>query len=215
MNRKTPDLDLALVRRALAAPLPGEAAQMRMAPRPRPGRLDAPPEGPPRQGAVLIALYPWQDALYLPLTRRSQRLADHRGQVSFPGGRREPDDATFWHTALREAKEEVAIEPASVQHLGALTELYIPASHYCVHPYVGYVPLRPTFALDPREVEALIELPLATILDPVIKRVETWPWGERTREVPFYAYADQVIWGATAMMLSELETLLRAALDAN
>jgi 8-oxo-dGTP pyrophosphatase MutT (NUDIX family) len=206
-----PPITLEDVRRALARPLPGYAAQTRMATRPRHTVVDGDYAGPPRQGAVLALLYEREGALHLPLTVRSDRLNHHGGQISLPGGRQEEADADLWHTALREAQEEVGLDQP-VTLLGPLSSLYIPASHFEVHPYVGWVARRPAFVLDETEVTALIELPLATLLDPAAKREETWLWRERDTQVPYYAYEGHVIWGATAMILSEFETLLADAM---
>jgi 8-oxo-dGTP pyrophosphatase MutT (NUDIX family) len=157
---------------------------------------------------VLILLYPHRDRLHLVLTRRSQRLAKHRGQISLPGGAREAGDPDLWHTALREAEEEVNLSPAEVRCEAELSRLYIPASHFEVHPFVGYNALRPDFVANQREVAEVIEMPLAVLLDPQAKREEDWVWKGREMVVPFYQYGRHVIWGATAMILSELQVLL-------
>lgn len=204
-------IDLDTVRRALALPLPGLEAQMRMATRPRSTAAEFSFDGAARQGSVLIALYPRDGQLWLPLTRRSAHLAHHKGQISFPGGRREDGDASLWQTALREAHEEIGLEPSALELLGELSELYIAASHFCVVPHVGVLAGPPVFRMDPLEVDGLIEMPLGLILDPHAKREETWEWRGRPTQVPYYSYGDHVIWGATAMMLSEFESLLRQA----
>ncbi|NLG49987.1 MAG: CoA pyrophosphatase, partial [Chloroflexi bacterium] len=170
-----PAITIQTIERALQGPLPGEQAQQRMAPVPRSLRPTT-PDIPPREGAVLALLYPHAGELHLALTRRSERLMDHRGQISLPGGRREQTDLTLWDTALRETHEELAVDPARVRYIGALTPLYIPASHYHVHPFVGYVPVRPTFVPNADEVAEIIELPLRVLLDPHAKRQETWNW---------------------------------------
>ena len=202
-------MTMAAVREALRGPLPGAEAQQRMATRPRSTPGDFAHAGPPRESAVLILLYPQGGALYLPLTKRTERVANHKGQISFPGGSREPEDATLYDTALREAAEEIGVDPATVERLGALTQLTIPASHFVIQPYLAACPARPAFAPDPAEVAELIELPLEALLDPASKREERWEWRGRPTDVPYYAYQGHVIWGATAMMLSELEALLR------
>ena len=206
------DYDLALVQRALQGPLPGAEAQLRMATRPRTAAPDFGHSGPPRQAAVLILLYPQEERLWLPLTRRTEQVATHKGQISFPGGAKEASDRSLWETALREAREEIGLDSAQpVQCLGMLSHLYIPASNFDIQPFVALTTHRPLFRIDATEVAALIELPLAALLDPTIKREETWFWRDRNMQVPFYAWDGHVIWGATAMMLSEFETLLARA----
>lgn len=196
------------IARALRGPLPGEAAQERMATHPRPTMAEFEHEGPPRPGAVLLLLYPQDGELYLPLTRRTDRVATHKGQISLPGGAQEPEDASLWQTALREASEEIGIDPARVRYLGALSPLFIPASHFNVYPFVGYQDGVPDLHPDPTEVAEVLTLPLRGILEPSVKAHEIWTLRGRQVEVSFYRYQQHVIWGATAMILSEFETLL-------
>lgn len=198
------------VYRALALPRPGLSAQLAMATQPRSQPGDFGHVGPPRAAAVLMLLYAEGGRLALPLTRRTETVRDHKGQISLPGGAVEIEDGSLWRTAIREAREELGLadEP---QPLGALTPLYIAPSHFLVHPFVGRLDAPPAFQPEASEVAEVLALPLDVLLDPDAKR-EEWRLvrGRRTR-VPFYAWEGRVIWGATAMMLAELEALLRAA----
>ena len=198
--------------RALQRPLAGFQAQAHMSTRPRTAPEEFPQGRVPREGAVLVLLYAQDEQLFLPLTRRTERVATHKGQISLPGGAQESGDGSLWHTALREAEEEVGIVAEDVQRLGALSSLYIPPSNFDIHPFVGYLPSRPAFALDANEVAELIEMPLAVILEPWAKGEETRILRGRPTQVPFYHYRQHVIWGATAMVLSELEVMLSAVL---
>ena len=117
-------------------------------------------------------------------------------------------DAGHGATALREANEEIAVDPAAVRYIGALSPLLIPASNFNVHPFVGYIDEAPAFRPDPTEVAELIQLPLRGILEPSVKAHETWTLRGRQVEVSFYRYQQHVVWGATAMILSEFEALL-------
>lgn len=206
-----PVLDTGLIpclTKALQGPLPGEVAQqkMRVIPPPLTNRLG---EGPtPRLGAVLALLYPKWGELHLALTRRCANLKYHGGQVSLPGGAQEDGDASLWETALREAAEEVGIAGDQVTYLGALTPVPVPASGYIVHSFAAYAGQRPAFRLQTDEVEELIELPLSVLLDPRAKAIEEWQLADRVAQVPFYRHGERAIWGATAMILSELEALL-------
>ena len=201
--------DIALVQRALQDPLPGAEAQRRMSARPSTSASDFGHTAPPRQAAVLVLLYPQEGRLWFPLTRRTERVATHKGQISFPGGAREASDTSLWETALREAREEIGLECAhTIERLGLLTPLYIPASNFNIQPFVAYTDQRPLFQIGAGEVAELIEFPLVALLDPTIKREETWLWREQNRQVPFYAWNGHAIWGATAMVLSEFEALL-------
>jgi 8-oxo-dGTP pyrophosphatase MutT (NUDIX family) len=160
------------------------------------------PPANPKVASVLILLYPGADGLTLTLTRRTDTVENHRGQISLPGGAQENDE-DLAQTALREAYEEVGIDPASVELLGKLTPLYIPVSGFRVHPFVGYSPHRPTFRSDPIEVAEVIEVPLALLLDPHTERTEVWDWRGQLVPVPFFQVGPYQIWGATAMILAE------------
>ncbi|MCB0125441.1 MAG: CoA pyrophosphatase [Caldilineaceae bacterium] len=206
-----------LLQQNLRATLPGQEAQYRMAPRPRTGRLpyDHSPETARRSG-VLILFYPntnanassnLEDAIYLPLILRPTYEGVHSGQVGFPGGGWEEGDADLVATALREAQEEIGVVPEDVRVIGQLSPLYVFASNHLVHPTVAWINHRPHFQPDPREVAQLLEVPLHALLDPTNQRVEQWQLRDRNAEVPFYYIQEQTIWGATAMMLSELLTL--------
>lgn len=195
----------------LGEPLPGAPAQQAMAVVPRTERR-AGAEGPPiRSSAVLALIYPFSGQLWMPLIRRSTTMRQHGGQVALPGGGRDPEDDTLWHTALRETHEEIGVDPQAVRFLGALTALEIPVSNNLVQPYIGYTQTRPLFQLQEDEVSGLVELPLSVLLDDEARAVEEWELPGRRARVPFYRYQDAVIWGATAMILSELEALLRSA----
>ncbi len=201
------DPGLADIRQALSSPLPGQAAQKRMSTQPRFGLEARPPGHQPRQGSVLILLYPKDGHLHFPLTRRTEKVEEHKGQISLPGGAREGDEPLEW-TALRETYEELGVDPQSVEVLGALTPLYIFPSDYCITPYVAARPDRPTFVPDPVEVAEVLEIPLLTLLDPAIRREEEWILHGIITRVPFYQIGEHKVWGATAMVLSEFAAML-------
>lgn len=208
------------LRADLAGTLPGLDAQMRMAPSPLGGSspstlppalpgsrslLDAPADA--RQGGVLVLLYQHEGVTQVPLILRPTYAGVHSGQVGFPGGGREASDADLTATALREAYEEVGVEPGEVEVLGHLTRLFVFASNYVVLPTVGWCDYRPNFRADPYEVAELIEAPLATLLSAGTVQREEWQLRNRPVDVPFYAVGGQKVWGATAMMLSEFLSL--------
>jgi 8-oxo-dGTP pyrophosphatase MutT (NUDIX family) len=199
--------NLAAIRQALRRPLPGRVAQMRMSTRPRSGLETRSPGHQPRQGGVLILLYPKDGHLHFPLTRRTETVEDHKGQISLPGGAREGDELLEW-TALRETYEELGVDPQSVKVLGMLTPLYIFPSDYCITPYVAARPDRPTFVPDPAEVAEVLEVPLLMLLDLAIQREEEWVLHGTAARVPFYQIDEHKVWGATAMVLSEFSAVL-------
>jgi len=187
-------------------PLPGLAAQITMAPRPRPFR---PPDGStPRQAGVLLLLYPIGGRLHLVFTVRPANLDHHAGQVSFPGGGWEEGDTSLAETALREAREELGIATGEIEVLGPLTPLYIPVSHNLVHPFVAVAPRRPTFQPDPLEVAALLEVPLVTFQDTAIRGEDRMERDGLEVVIPYYAVGGHKIWGATAIILAEFLALL-------
>jgi 8-oxo-dGTP pyrophosphatase MutT (NUDIX family) len=198
------------IRRALEAPRPGREAQLRMTPRPRPGDIPPPPpEHPSKEAGVLILLY-WRDAeLYFVLTRRTETVTMHKGQVSLPGGARENAES-LEQTALRETSEELGIDPRRVEILGEpLTPLYIPVSGFWVTPFVGYWNDPTLFKVAAAEVIELIQTPLAALLDEATILEENWEIRGQGVRVPFFYIQEHKVWGATAMMLSEFATLLQ------
>ncbi len=207
---RTAEPSLEDIRRALAHPLPGIQAQLKMAPQPRPGRgMDLGIPDDCRESSVLILLYPRAGRLYFVLTRRTEMVQSHKGQISLPGGAREGDE-TLAQTALREICEELGVPLIGTEMLGCLSTIYIPRSNYCIYPFVAHRPDPPVFNADPVEVAEVLEVPLALLLDPSIRRVEYWsaPDFESPRRVPFFSIHGQMVWGATAMILSELVSLL-------
>jgi len=194
-----------LLRARLATPLPGLDAQLRMAPRPRPGW--DPFAMPPglRDAAGLVLVYPHDGGWHLPLTLRASALRHHTGQVSLPGGRVDAGE-TLEQAALREAFEEIGIAPGSVEVLGQLSPLHIPVSNHLLHPVVGIATARPGFRLAAAEVERLIEVPLTHL-----RASDAVRWEQRIRErppsvlmdVPYFEVDGARVWGATAMVLAE------------
>ena len=179
--------------------LPGEAAQLMMAPQ---FRGSFPQQDEPVPAAVLALLYPSGDQAHLIFIKRNEYDGPHSAQVSFPGGAREPGDKTLEETALRETREEVGIN-GQIEILGSLTPLHIPVSNFMVYPFVGWIDNRPVFRPDPVEVQYVIEAPLAGLLDPSNSHSEILHHHGRPIEAPFYRVGREKIWGATAMMLSE------------
>jgi 8-oxo-dGTP pyrophosphatase MutT (NUDIX family) len=203
-------MTLEQVRKAAAAARPGRAAQARMIPQPRRGDIPPPPpEHPLKEAGALILLYLKQDELCFVLTRRTEKVAMHKGQVSLPGGAREGEEG-LEETARREASEELGIDPEGIEILGAsLTPLYIPVSDFWVTAFIGYWGLEPLFVPEPDEVIELIDAPLAALLDDSCIEQETWEIrGERV-SVPFFHIKGHKVWGATAMMLSEFAAMLQ------
>jgi 8-oxo-dGTP pyrophosphatase MutT (NUDIX family) len=165
----------------------------------------------PRIGAVLIALYPDGADLRLLLTVRSNQVASHRGEVSLPGGATDPDDAGPVATALRECAEELGIAPDSVTVLGTLTPVYIPPSNFCITPVVGLLDARPHLTINHDEVDRVITATLRELFDPATVVMERWTLHGHEVLVPFFVIDGYKVWGATALILSELVARMRHA----
>ncbi|MGZ4886972.1 MAG: NUDIX domain-containing protein [Candidatus Aminicenantales bacterium] len=196
------------IERGLRAPLPGIPAQLRMATEPRPGhRPYFEVEGTCLKAGVLVLLYERDGELRLLLTRRTELVLHHRGQISFPGGEQHPGES-LEVTALREATEELGLDLGPVRVLGKLTPLFIPPSNYCIYPTVAFLPGAPNLRLQPDEVAEVIEVSVSHLAALENLRLEARTIGSRTVNVPYYAYGACKIWGATAMVLAEFLALL-------
>jgi 8-oxo-dGTP pyrophosphatase MutT (NUDIX family) len=192
----------------LAGPKPGLDAQLTMITEPRPGhQVYHEMEDSCHKAGVLVLLYLLQDRLHLVLTRRTEGVDYHKGQISFPGGRQEKGE-TLEQTAKREAQEELNIDPHSIRLLGRLTPLYIPPSNYCIYPVVAISECRPDFRPFRLEVAEVLEIPLDHFLDSRTIQREMRVLRGTEVEVPFYAFGKHKIWGATAMVLAELLEIL-------
>ncbi len=150
--------------------------------------------------------------LVLPLTRRTDKLETHKGQISLPGGAREPPDGGFAQTALRETCEELGIPERVIEVLGPLTPLFIPVSSFCVYPYVGYARRTCSLQPDANEVAEAIEVSVEHLLASATRQVEIHFRDNQRFEVPAYKVGEHRIWGATAMILAEFLALLRTVL---
>lgn len=196
---------------ALGGPKPGFEAQKRMLPDPRPGtRPVEEVEGMCSKAGVLLLLYPLDGEIGLVLTRRTESVLNHQGQISLPGGRREEGES-LRAAAFRETEEELGIGMADIDVLGDLTPLYIPPSRYCIYPWVAAAQARPVFHPSPKEVAEILEVPLLHLLDDRNVGREERRIRGRYAEVPYYRFRDHKIWGATAMVLAEFLAYIRGS----
>lgn len=156
--------------------------------------------------AVLVAIYDDPDPTVL-LTRRSWELRRHRGEVSFPGGRADVgEDARA--TALREAQEEIALEPRAVQVLGELDHLSTVTRRTYIAPVVGVLEKSPLLIPSDAEVAAILRVPVSELLSPGVFREERWGVGENSRPIYYFDLVGDTVWGATASMLRHMLVLL-------
>ncbi len=163
-----------------------------------------------RRSAVLIPIYcSAQDELHVILTRRSAMMKHHTHEVSFPGGNQEPEDQDLWATAIREAHEEIGLNPELPRFVGTLDSFVTVGSNSLVTPFVGILDTVPALEANPIEVEEIIDVPLAELLNPDIYREEIWQWQDgKSRPVFFFELIGDTVWGATASMLRQFLVVL-------
>lgn len=216
--------------------LPGAASHLKMAPAHRLDEFRAirDKDFNPRLSAVLVLLYPGDAGSTMPagqtsfvdasssensspplstlkivFIRRGEYVGIHSGQIAFPGGRYEDDDADLRETAMREAEEEIGVSRDSYEIIGQLTDLYVPPSNFLVRAFVAYASRRPSYIPDPREVQEVIELDFSHFFNSTNIKVKDFPAHNslNNTSAPYFDVEGVTIWGATAMMLTELVDL--------
>jgi len=187
------------LKKELNKELPGLSAQLRMAPEARP--FGGSSKG--LRAGVLILLYLSNRNINLVLIQRSEYNGPHSGQISLPGGKYEDHDKTLVQTAIRESYEEIGVNPDDIEILGSLTPLEISVSNYFVQPVVGRYKSFPVFKADLIEVEKVLEIRLMDLLNPENKSSKKFTFGTMQFDAPIYKPNNLIIWGATAMILSE------------
>ena len=195
----------------LKGPLPGKQAQYIMAPGSRLVNETASlqPENP-KSGSVLIALTRKGDDLVFPIIQRAEYDGAHSGQVSLPGGKMEDGDKDLYETAIREASEEIGINVEGIEILGELTEIYVHASRFKILPVVAYLASCQVYKLDEKEVVDIMEVNIKELTDSRrIKHTKINLDSGPSINAPYYDFHGKVVWGATAMILSEFSSILR------
>ena len=193
------------------SPLPGEEAQFLMAPFAGQRIQNFNPEKySPLKSAVLILLFPECNIIKTLLIQRPVYDGVHSGQIAFPGGKFEESDIDLMQTALRETFEEVGVPSGDIEIIGKLTDLYINASNFLVSPYLGFVKKMPDFIMDAYEVQKMINVDLFTLGDSSIisEKTITHHNGNKIR-TPYYNIDGLTVWGATAMMISEFNVIVK------
>lgn len=211
MEKQEPDFIKQLKSNLQNFPLPGIEAHKKMAGFSR--TFQPPVQTVPKIAGVLILFFPvdniWNTLL---IKRVSNNPNDkHKGQISFPGGSKDPQDLSIIHTALREAREEVGVFPESVHVIGTLSDLYIPVSNFQVFPVIGLTFEQPDFKIQEDEVADILQVPFDYIAQPNIIRktnIELRP-DLKLMDVPHFEIFGHIVWGATAMIISELLDVIR------
>ncbi len=197
------------LKRRLNQPLPGAFAQNQMKARRGTGEaITFKHSGPPKKGGVAILLYQEQGSWFFPLMKRKEYPGVHSGQISLPGGKMESNDINLTQTALRESREELGLDVGEEQVVGHLSELYIIASHFNIAPVIAAMPSKPNIIPDEREVDRVHLASIDQLLNQEKQEKDLLVRGYDIR-APYFMVDDQVVWGATAMIINEFLALVR------
>lgn len=196
---------------ALKMPLPGKIAQEPLKPYLKINKnLDAPQILTPRIAAVMALIYPIKKIPHILFIERPLYDGVHSGQIAFPGGKIEQNDASVLDAALRETKEEIGIGHNLIRVAGPLTEVFVFSSNFMVYPFVGILEEAPVLTLEEKEVAAVLSIPVHTLFEPnIIKEKPIKNTLGFTLMAPYYDLNSKILWGATAMMVSELCAVIK------
>jgi 8-oxo-dGTP pyrophosphatase MutT (NUDIX family) len=195
----------------LSAELPGVDAHLRLAPEMRFNDIKTGiTPNHAVESAVLIILYPFKNRLHTVVILRNEYDGAHSGQISLPGGKSEESDVDFEHTALREAEEEIGILPSQMQILGHLSRFYVRPSNFVINPFIAYCLQRPDFHPDATEVQRIIEIDIFNEINPdkIVSKTITFKNSMQVK-APGFEISGEFMWGATAMIFSELIHVLQ------
>ena len=197
------------LRAKLKEKLPGREVQFRMAPYRKPLDLNFKFPEHARKSSVMVSYFFKSGTPRFILMKRSEYKGVHSGQICFPGGAEEHDDQSSKHTAIRETQEEIGICFSIDQIIGELSPLYIPVSNFMVQPYMAFLESKPEYALDPLEVDNIIEVGLEDIMDDKNEDIRTIKHSQGFElETPCFVFNKKVVWGASAMILAELKQII-------
>ncbi len=192
------------IQKALLQHLPGATSHLKMLPKKRLLKAVSDKKNI-KHSSVLLLLFPEKEELTICLIKRPQHMKNHAGQIALPGGRIEKGE-TALETALRETNEEIGIDTSNIEILGKLSELFVEVSGFIIHPFVGWLPQKPDFKMNSNEVEKILLFPLTQFLScPDEVELETV---RGKLKVPCVLFESEIIWGATAMLLSEFTDIL-------
>ena len=196
--------------------LPGERAHLPLSPLHRPVTSEVIQNLTEyKESAVAVVLFEAETTIQCILIQRTEYTGKHSGQISFPGGKKDNEDADLLATAIRECLEEVGVDISSSEYLGKLTQVYIPVSGFLVEPHVFYYPEVPVFVQQEREVAAVFTISLDELIaEDVISEMKVTTENKLVKmNVPCFNIRDKQIWGATALILNELREVIRGESD--
>lgn len=191
----------------LTKPLPGISAHSKMMPEGRP-IINNPKSH--KDAAVAILIYKSNKNIdEIVFIKRNEYEGHHSGQVSFPGGKADSGDGNLINTALRECYEEIGVKLSKNELIGSLTPLYVIVSEFMIYPFIFYIPFEPAFQIDRTEVNYLIRFPFREIILPELRKEKMMVLFGKDYQVPYYDINNEIVWGATAMILAELIEILQ------
>jgi len=203
------------LKKSLRRQLTGNHSHQKMAPASRVGDIEiAKSQGNyanAKKSAVMILMYNEANRTKVILIRRSFYVGIHAGQIAFPGGRFEIEDVTLENTALREIEEEIGIKPNEINVLGRLSDIFVPVSNFIISVFVGFLQQKPKYSPDYREVAEIIETELSEFFeqDVIHEKLFLVPSTTRSIRAPYYKVGNIELWGASAMVMSELIDMIR------
>ena len=162
--------------------------------------------------AVLILLFPYNNDIHFFLTKRTNEVEHHKGQISLPGGAWEEGEKLH-ETAIRETEEEIGVPKHAVNYIGSLTPYFTAATGFMIHPFLGWTQEKPETNIHDMEVNSLFHVPISALIDEKTLMIEDWTISGYDAKVPFYNFSGRKVWGATAAILSEFKFILKEALD--
>ena len=195
----------------LKQPLPGKEAHKELAPYRNEIELDFKNKNP-KIASTLLLIYPKNDSLFFCLIQRNEYEGTHSNQISFPGGKNVIGES-IKETALRETKEEIGIDPVSINIIGELTQVFVPPSNFLIHPFVGYCDFTPFFKANEREVKEIIEVNIGDLFKKDVIKIKKMSFKKSSGivnfEVPYLDLNNKIVWGATSVILNEFRKMLQ------
>ena len=200
-----------IIFQAFDLPLPGKQAHKELAPYRNEIELDYKNKNP-KIASTLLLIYPRDGKTFFCLIERQEYEGTHSNQISFPGGKNESGES-MKETALRETKEEIGVDPISINIIGELTQVFVPPSNFLIHPFVGYCNFTPVFKASEREVKRIIEVNIEELFKKDVIKIKKMSFkkssGNVNFEVPYLGLNNKIVWGATSVILNEFRKMLQ------
>ncbi|MAL64812.1 MAG: hypothetical protein CMF94_01780 [Candidatus Marinimicrobia bacterium] len=185
--------------------LPGKSTHEKMIVRPK---QKFPEKKRTLPAAVLVLLYPVKENWYFYLTKRTKTVAHHKGQISLPGGMLDEGESSQ-NAAIRETYEELGIKPKDINIIGPLTPLYIPISSFKIFPFVGWITKKTKLNIQSKEVSKVFSPSISSLINPQNKKIKISTMFGQKVKIPFFDLNNEIVWGATSMILSEFKSILK------